>query len=572
VESEAKEPTGVTRGQNAVHVMPLDWSAAERVLATMVDRIDPARTEPQLLIVTADAESAAAAASAVVRLVGDRPLRVIAATASARAARLLKSAPAQVVAGAPAELAQLLQSSALKPESVRGVVFAWLDPILETPDAQPLENLLGELPKEGARVVLAAEMTPAMEAVIERYARRARRAAEAPPEEGQAPMNAEYVATSAAGRSGTLRRLMDALDLPRAVLYARSEEARREAAGVARALGYPADVVRLSGEGDQTKGGDPLVMLELPTSREELRALVGTTGRRLYAIVTPSQIASLKGLLGGGTVTPVALIDAAERARGRDAALRASLRDVLTSADVRREVLALEPLLAEFDGIEIAAAALRMLEQQRPARPVHSATHAVPMQKLFVNLGEKDGLRAQEIIAQVTNEAGIPASQVGKVEVRDTHSIVEVAASVAELVVEKITGSSVRGRKVQARLDTPRGERPERSGPPARGGGDRPRSFDRGDRPARGGPPRGDRPARPYGAGGGDRPARPYGAAPRGDRPDRPARPFNGADRPARPFNGADRPARPFNGPPRKFDRGEGSGPPRPPRPRRDDA
>ena len=334
------------------------------------------------------------------------------------------------------------------------------------------------------------------------------------------------------------------LDLPRAMLYARSDDARREAATVARALGYPADAVRLSGEGEQTMGGDPLVMLELPTSREELRALVGTTGRRLYAIIQPSQIGSLKSLLGGGTLAPVTLIDAAERARGRDAALRASLRDVLTSADVRREVLALEPLLAEFDGIEIAAAALRMLEQHKPARPVHSATHAPPMQKLFVNLGEKDGIRAQEIIAAVSSEAGIPASQVGKVEVRDTHSIVEVAASVASLVVEKLTGASVRGRRVQARLDTPRGERPERSGPPQGGaGGDRPRSFDRGDRGApRNGPPRS---------------GPPRGAAPRGDRPDR-----------------GERPARPFGGVPRKFDRGDAGAvrPTRPPRPRRDDA
>jgi ATP-dependent RNA helicase DeaD len=555
VESDAKEPTGVTRGQNAVHVMPLDWSATERVLTTLVDRLDPDRAETQLLVVTADAEGAAAAAAAIVDVIGDRGLRVVAATASPRAARLLKASPAQVVTGAPAELAALLQSSALKPESVRGVLFAWLDPILETPEAQPLETLLGELPKEGARVVLAAEVTPALEALIERYARRARRAAEVP-EEGQAPLNAEYVAAAGAARATTLRRLLDALDLPRAVLYARTETARREALGVARALGYPADAVRLNGEGPAGKGGDPLVLVELPATQAELRALVGTTGRKLYALVQPSQLASLRGLLGGGVVTPVALIEAAERARGRDASMRAGLRDVLTSADVRREVLALEPLLADFDGIEIAAAALRMLEQQRPARPVHSATHAMPMQKLFVNLGEKDGLRAPEIIAAITTEAGIPASQVGKVEVRDTHSIVEVAASVAELVVEKITGASVRGRKIQARVDAPRGERPERSGPPARSfDRERPRSFDRGDRPPRSGPPRGDRPDR------GDRPARPYGAAPRA-----------GAPRSDRPDRG-DRPARPFSGPPRKFDRDAGAArPTRPPRPRRDDA
>ena len=579
MESEAKEPTGVTRGQNAVHVMPLDWSGADRVLATLVDRIDPARAETQLLIVTADAESAAAASDAILRAAGDRPLRVIAATASPRAARLLRAAPAHVVAGAPAELVALLQGSALKPESVRGVVFAWLDPILETPDAAPLETILGELPKEGARVVLAAELTPALETMIERYARRARRAPDAGADPTAAPLSAEYVATAATARAVTLRRLLDALDLPRAVLYARTEAGRSDVRRVARSLGYPEDAVRVSGA-DDAPSADPLVLAELPTSREELRGLVGTSGRRLYAVVEPSQLASLRALLGGGVVTPVALLEAAERARGKDAALRASLRDVLVSGDVRREVLALEPLLSEFDGIEIAAAALRLLEQQRPSRPAAASAQAQPMQRLFVNLGEKDGVRAQEIIAAITTESGIPGSQVGKVEVRDTHSLVEVAASVAELVAGKITGSTVRGRRVQARLDTPREDRPARSGPPVRG--DRPaRPFergDRGDRPPRSGPPRGDRPDRPD---RGDRPARPFD---RGDRPARPA--YDKGDRGERPARSApprgaaprgdrpERPSRPFNAV-RKFDRDGGPGGmarPTRPRPRRDDA
>ncbi|MEP6731475.1 MAG: DbpA RNA binding domain-containing protein [bacterium] len=562
---DAKEPTGVTRGQNAVQVMPQDWSAAEGVLATLVDRIDAARAETQLLVVTADAEHAAAAAHAIVAVIGDRPITVLAATASPRAARLLRTSPAHIVAGAPAELVTLLQGSALKPESVRGMVFAWLDPILETPDAAPLETLLGELPKDCARVVLASELTPAYEALIERYARRARRDAEAADAENVAPLSAEYVATSPSARATSLRRLLDALDLPRAALYARTQAARIEGIAIARSLGYDDSAVRLT-TGGEAASNDPLVLLELPTSREEMRALVGAGARKLYALVQPSQLASLRTLLGGGAVSPVALIEAAERARGKDAALRASLRDVLTSGDVRREVLALEPLLAEFDGIEIAAAALRMLEQQRPSRPTAATAQAGPMQRLFLNLGEKDGIRAQEIITAITSEAGIPGSQVGRVEVRDTHAIVEVAAAVAELVVGKITGSVVRGRKVQARLDQPKEDRPARSGPPPRSG------------PPRSGPPRGgaDRPARPFDRG--DRPARPPRPFDRGDRP---ARPFDKSDRPARPGaprsgpprGASDRPERPFTrdaGPARKFDGGNA----RPTRPRtpRDDA
>ena len=529
MESEAKEPAGVSRGQNAVHVMPWDWSAAEQVLGTLVDRVDMSRAEPQMLIVTADAENAAQAAAAIVRIAGNRDLRVVAATASPRAARLLKQLPAQIVTGAPAELVALLQGSALKPESVRGVLFAWLDAILDTSEAQPLATLLGELPKEGARVVLATEMTPALEALVERYARRARRVAEPSPTADVAPLSAEYVAVNDASRLVTLRRLLDALDLPRAVLYARSAALREQAASVARALGYPPDAVRASGDapGDSS---DPLVLVELPGSREELRSLVGSTSRRIYALALPSQLGSLRTLLGGGSVTPVTLLDAAERARGRDAALRASLRDVLSSGDVRREVLALEPLLGEYDAIEVAAAALKLLEQQRPARPA-AATSAQPMQRLFLNLGEKDGVRAQEIVNAVTTEAGIPGSQVGRVEVRETHTLVEVAASVAALVADKLTGSIVRGRRVQARVDAPRDTREGREGRdsrPSRGG------------PPRSGPPRGDRPVR----------SGPPRGAPRGDRPDRPARPFDKG--------------------PRKFDRGGAAG--RPSRPRRDDA
>jgi len=529
VEGEAKESTGITRGQNAVHALPLDWGALARVLGPVVDRIDLARSEPQVLVVTSDAESAAAAADALVGAVGVRDIRVLAVSNSPRAARLLKSAPPHVVVGAPAELAALLRSSTLKAESVRAVALAWLDAVLGTPEAEPLETLFGELPKEGARIIFAGEITPAYEALIERYARRARREAEPAAADAEAPLSAEYVAATPAGRASALRRLLDALDLPQAVLYARDERTHSDASRVVRALGYPRDAVRVVSDASAAGSGEPLVLLDLPASRAEMRTLAGS-GRTLYAVVQPSQLDSLRALLGGGAVSPIALVDAAERARGKDAALRASLREVLTSGEVRREVLALEPLLEEFDGIEIAAAALRLLEQQRPARPAALAAQRPAMTALFVNVGERDGVRPQELATAVSTSAGLPGSQIGKIEVRDTHSLVEVAASVAELAAGKLTGSVIRGRRVQARVDRPREGRPQ--GAPARG-----ERGDRGDRPARVGPPRG---------------------APRGDRPDRPARPFE--------RGGAKKP----------YDRaGSERRPPRaagPSRPRRDDA
>ncbi len=517
MEAEAKEPSGVTRSQNVVYVMPVDWSAADSVLATLVDRIDPTRAETQVLVLTSDAENASAAADRLVSVVGDRAISVLPATGGPRAARLLRASPAHVVTGAPAALVTLMQASILKPAAVKTVVFAWLDAILDTPDATPLETLLGELPKEGARIVLAGEMLPGYDALIERYARRARRDVEAA-DDSAAPLNAEYVTTSSATRGSMLRRVLDALDLPHADVFARTASVRDEASHIIRSLGYSSAAVRVINA--PSESADALVLTELPSTRAELRALVGASPRRVYALVLPSQLKSLGAMLNGGQLTPIGMLDAAERARGRDESMRSSVRELLTSTDVRREVLALEPLLEQFDGIEIAAAVLRLLEQQRPGLRKDPVAAVTPMQRLFVNIGERDGAHAPDIVKMIAAEAGIPSSQIGRVEVRDTHTIVEVATSVVELVVEKIAGASVRGRKVMARIDKPREDRGGRpSGP--RGGGDRP---DRG-----------------------------------GDRPDRGSRP----PRPGAPRSG-----------PRRFDRDGAppSRPARPPRPRRDDA
>ena len=244
MESEAREPTGVTRGQNAVHVMPLDWSALPRVLGTLVERIDVARPEPQLLVVTTDAESAAAAASAH-RAHGGRAR----GSRARRHGEPSRRAPAAV--GAPARrdrrARRARDACSRAPRSRPGACARSRSrgstPSSSTPEAQPLENLFAELPKEGARVVLASAVSPAHEALVERYARRARRESEPAGEPGAA-LSAEYVAAPEAGRAPALRRLLDALDLPAAVLYARDGAVRDEATRVARSLGYPADAVR----------------------------------------------------------------------------------------------------------------------------------------------------------------------------------------------------------------------------------------------------------------------------------------------------------------------------------------
>src|SRR5438105_14100224 len=476
VDHEAREPT-VTRGQNVVYQMPHDWASIAQVLAPVLERIDDALHDVQLLIVCADAEAAAGASASVVRLAGSRTLRAVAATTARRAARLVRGdvaggGGAQVVAGAPPELLALVQGSSLKLQQLRCVVLAWVDELIAGGEESMLETLMAEIPKEAARIVVANKIRPASEALIQRYARRAQRVAPPSADASTIGIGIKYVSVSSASRLAALRRLLDDVDPSRGLVYVRADDSEGEVRDLLRALGYGHGAPDESGVRVARAAGptelDLVVLYDIPASREELREAVGPQTKRVVALAQPRLLASLRVLAGGAPVTPFTLSDAGLRARTREDIVRAELRETLSSGAFARELLTLEPLLESYDGIEIAAATLRLLEQARlerdaararvvEGRPVHAAAGAAAaMTRVFINVGAMDNARPGDLVGAITNEANITSAQIGKIDIRDNHTLVEIATDVADSVIGKLTGSTIRGRRVVARVDQER--------------------------------------------------------------------------------------------------------------------
>ena len=521
MEQDGVETAGVTRGLNAAFVLPPDWTRAAAFLTPALDRLDAAEPTTQLIVVTSDADAAAAMAATVNSLGRSRGLTALAATSAARATRALRARPAQIVVGDPHALVGLLKSSALKLAGVRQLIVAWLDEALDGREAA-LETLIAEVPKEAARTIVSREISPAVEGLIERYARRARRVLPAT-SESTTGLPLQYVTVHDTLRSITLRRVLDELDPPTAFIHVRDPLSRIEAMATLETLGYAADgPVRIGAT--MEADAEALLLYDLPATRAELGEITGErTPRRVIALILPRQLAALREISGGAT-SPFALPEAAARARANEDQLRSSLRDVLVSGAFTRELLALEPLLSEFDGIEIAAAALRLLEVEKLRADAPKSMSAPRMARLFINAGESDGIRVGDLVGALTDMAGLSGSDVGRVELRDRHALVEVPEGVADAVAAKLTGVTVKGRQIVARLDQ---ERPE-GGPRGPRGPRRPREDSpRDDRPPRGGSDRprdgGDRPR------GGDRDSRPrpsgrFGGA-RDDRGGPPRRP-----------------------------------------------
>jgi len=364
---EQEAATG--RSQNVVHVLPQSMDSVPRFLTAPLERVDPAARGVQLVVVTADAEAAVALAEAVLRLTGLGGIELFPVTTARRAARLIQGRPVLAVAGAPTDLADLIRGSQLKMQDVRTVVLAWVDDVLDS-DAEAmsaLELLMTEVPRDAARIVVTERPDARVDAFIERYLRRARRIDEREAIDGAEPVSIQYVTVSPASRAGALRRLLDELDPPSAAVVAGSDDDAVNVSNLLRVLGYTgAGTVQVS-RGEVSPNTHAVIFFGLPATRAQITTAAGANPVTLIAMVQPRDLPTLRRM-AGGEVKPLTLPEAGKTARDRERTLRRELTGVLDSGVPAREILALEPLLERHDGIEIAAAALRLLERERAAR------------------------------------------------------------------------------------------------------------------------------------------------------------------------------------------------------------
>lgn len=481
---------GSVRSAHVAHFLPPDWGRIARIAAPALERCSPDSSAPQLLVLVPDAGAAVALARAVAALPGAADLRIVAATSTSRTKRLLAASPANVVIGSAATLAPVVASTALKLDQVVTVLFAAADEL--DVDAAELATILTEIPKSASRVLTALEANGAVETLIERHMHKARRVTDdVVPAEPETPTdgvtNVRFLSVGGSPVDA-LPQVLDEVDAPTATIVLTDTAAAAPVHAILRAIGSESDALARVTDGEVAPHTTLVVTLGVPTGTV-WAGIIAAKPAQVVAIIAPRQRAALQLLAGESPVVPFAARAAVLKARAADARARAELRDLLAAGVPSREVLALEPLLGEFEGLEIAAAALKLLERART-----QTDELVKAAEIRVRTVMKEAFAEKE--AQAAAEAA-PAGERGERNDRGERS--------------------ERPREFAPRSSGPRSSGPRSSGP--RSSGPRTGSGPRGGFGARGASDRGERGPRA----GGDFPLREPGEkrsfTPRGDKP-----------------------------------------------------
>lgn len=405
---------------------------------------------------------------------------------------------AVVVVGAPAAVVAAVQGSRLKLEGVEALVLDGASTIFALDGTENVDTLASLVPREAQRVVITAEVGGGVDDFAERYLRRALRIPPVSQEMPEAPVEArpvrglDYQVVIEGEKLQAAAQLIAARAPGRLpVVYCRTAARGVDVAAALSLRGFRA--VTSAGASDRPVGGvdgEVVVsagMVESPADALVISYDVPFDGEMLLArhenggtvLVTPRELSHLR-LLAARENFQLRGVGAPPPAPQSLADFRARLRTAVEEEDLGAQLLVLEPLFREFSPAEVAAAASALLRRRVAAAPSPApaaraaSTPAAPAPspsyvRLFIGVGSRDGIVPSDLVGAITGEAQVKGAQIGRIEIRDTFSIVEVESEIAPRVIQAVNGITLKGRSVRADFDR-RG-----AATPARGGVERPR-------------------------------------------------------------------------------------------------
>ena len=156
--------------------------------------------------------------------------------------------------------------------------------------------------------------------------------------------------------------------------------------------------------------------------------------------------------------------------------LSADLNAAVESGELERYRVIVESLAHEHEALDLAAAALKMLDRSRDVdgeneqdipsvdlgsghgarkerKPSRPRADNAAMTRIFIGVGRNDNVRPADLVGAIANEAQIDSRELGAIDIADRFSLVEIPEAIAEQVIKALKRTTIRGKKAGARRD-----------------------------------------------------------------------------------------------------------------------
>lgn len=394
-----------------------------------------------------------------------------------------------VVIGTPGRLLDHLNRKTLDLGNVRMVVLDEADEMLDMGFIDDVESILKSTPQGRQTLLFSATMPGEIMALARRYLKEPEFVTVSKNNLTVPQIEQVYYETRERTKLETMSRLLDTLDISRAIVFCRTKRGVDELVVGLQARAYPAaglhgdmsqyqrnQVMRqfkngqiellvatdVAARGLDIENISHVINYDIPQDVEFYIHRIGRTGRAGRAgvavtLVTPRDYRQLR-LIENLTKTRIRrefVPSPADINERQKEGFKERLRHIIEEGKLGYYRSVVDPLLDDYDPVDIAAAALKMSfgpagdEPEEVVTGEFGNTGAKPgMVRLFVTLGRKDNIRPSEMVRIIAEETGTPANMVGDINIFEKFAFVEVNEEWANCVINYLHHSTVKGRRV----------------------------------------------------------------------------------------------------------------------------
>jgi ATP-dependent RNA helicase DeaD len=457
-----------------------------------------------------------------------------------------------IVVATPGRAVDHLKRGSLRFDEVQVVVLDEADEMLDMGFAEDLETILSATPAERQTALFSATISPTITRIAKRHLRDPARItvhAEKATGDGVALVRQTAYVVRRGDKLAALCRILDVEDPASTLVFART---RGEVDDLAEALsnrGHDAGALHggltqeqrdrmmgrfrdgsldvlvatdVAARGLDIEHVSHVVNFDVPSSPDAYVHRIGRTGRAgregvAITLVEPREHRLLRNIEAAthSRLQIARLPTVADLRERRVEILRGNLREALVAGGHDRLRGVVEPLSEEFDLVDIALAAVSLIEgagaredddvelapaslqgagppPRRPGGPMPRRAGPPPRGvpappprgpagragprpggrapraagragdtssaggewvQLFIGGGRRAGIRPGDLVGAITNEAGVPGSVVGAIQIADDFALVDVRAPVAEAIAHALRGATIRGRRLPVRRE-----------------------------------------------------------------------------------------------------------------------
>ena len=489
----------VLRGEDVIGQAQTGTGKTAAFGIPVLERIDPRRREVQSLILAPTRELAIQVSEEMRKIGRPKRVRTLPIYGGQSIGRQIKALQqgVHVVIGTPGRILDHLRRGTLNLNQVEIMVLDEADEMLDMGFIDDIESVMKYLPRHRQLLLFSATMPPAIRQLAQKYMRKPRYVTVSRGEVTVPVIEQAYYRVLESNKLEALCRVLDSEDIDLAILFCRTKKGVDELAEALQARGYLAGGLHgdlpqqqrdrvmnafrgkeiellvatdVAARGIDVGSVSHVINYDIPQDTESYVHRIGRTGRAgktgvALTLVTPREMKQLRSIEEEihQRLELREIPSLEEVAEKQQQAWIAQVEETIRSEQdfsLFREMV--RELTTRHSSETVAVAALylafadRLTGNADPAYDFGETGAAPGMVRFFVNLGRNANIRPQELVKAISEQAGISAKQVGRINIYDRFSFVEVPKEVAPFVFEALRQSKINGARVNLEPARPR--------------------------------------------------------------------------------------------------------------------